>query len=167
LEGHSVGENGSRDLTGFNIYQSVDGGSYELLYAGQTGNEFVIPEDILVPGSFYCFKVNAIWTSGTDGCESDFSNEACAVWTSVTDEPGPGGASLNIYPNPADNHAFIIASEDIKGITIFNATGQQILDRRISGKQIELNTSGFSNGIYMVRLETSSGISTRKLTIQR
>jgi hypothetical protein len=160
-------ENGLRDLTGFSVYQSVDGGSYELLSGLVTGNQVIIPEDELIQGSVYCFKVSAIWTSETDRCESDFSNEACAFWTAVTNQPDPGSGSINIYPNPADNKAFITVSDDLERITLFDATGQLIFDQSAAGRQFELNTSGLSIGIYMVRVETSSGIATRKLTVQR
>jgi hypothetical protein len=160
-------ENGLRDLTGFSVYQSVDGGSYEMLAGLVTGNQMIIPEDEIIPGSLYCYKVSAVWTSETDRCESDFSNEACAFWTNVDTHPDPGMGNISIYPNPADNQAFIYAPDDLEHITIFDATGQPIFNQSITGRQFEFNTSGLSAGIYMVRVETSSGIATRKLTVQR
>jgi hypothetical protein len=160
-------ESGVRDLAGFSVYQSVDGGSYSLLPGFVTGNQYIIPEDDLIPGSVYCYKVSATWTSETDRCESDFSNETCAFWTSVASHPDPGQGSISIYPNPADKHAFITATDELERITIFDATGQLVLDQSAAGCQYEINASGFSTGIFMVRVETSAGIATRKLTVQR
>ena len=167
LTGGSDGENGSRELTGFNIFQSVDAGSYELLFALQSGNQYLIPENILVPGSSCCYKVNAVWTSGTDRCESEYSDEACIFWTTVPDHPVENQGSVSIYPNPADKLCYVSSSDDIRQIRIFDATGQLVFDRISGGIKIEINTSTFSNGIYMVRVETLTGLSTRKLTIQR
>ena len=159
--------NESRNLTGFSIYESINGGSYELLSGLVTGNQYIIPEDDLIPGSAYCYKVSAIWASETDRCESDFSNEACAFWTTVASHSDPGPGNISIYPNPADNQAFIISSNNLDRITIFDATGQPVFERSVKGRQFEFNTSGLSIGIYLVRVETASGIATRKLTIQR
>lgn len=161
------GENGLRELSGINIYQSLDGGSYELLIGLQTGNQYIISEDILIPGTLYCFKVNAVWSSETDSCESPFSDEVCIFWTTVGDYPGKSNDHINISPIPADNHAFISSTEDLKRITIFNANGQLVLDQSAEGKQIDLNTSAYSSGIYLVRVETSGGLTARKLSIQR
>jgi hypothetical protein len=161
------GDNGTRELTGFNIFQSVDGGPYELLIGLQTGNQYIIPEDLLIPGSFCCYKVNAVWTSGTDRCESEYSDEACVFWTTIPENSGQGQSSMDIYPNPADNKAIISTTDGLKRVTIFSATGQIVFDQNVAGGQFELITSVYPNGIYMVRVETSTGISTRKLTVHR
>jgi hypothetical protein len=167
LTGGSGGDTGTRELTGFNIFQSVNGEPYELLAGMQTGNQYIIPEDILLPGTFCCYKVNAVWTSGTDRCESDYSDEACIFWTTVPEHPAQDNSSINIYPNPAIDRAFINASDGLKHITLINPTGQIIFDQSIGGTQFELNTSIYPDGIYMVRVETSGAISTSKLTVRR
>jgi hypothetical protein len=156
-----------RELTSCNIFRSENEGEY-ILIGSSSGMTYIDPEDGLVTGPIYCYKVNAVWESPTDQCESDLSNEACAIWTYIVNHPDPSKGSLSIYPNPANDQAFITATEGLKHISVFNATGQLVFDQSMTTMQFALKTSGFSIGIYIVRVETSTGIiSTRKLTIQR
>jgi len=153
-------------LTGFNIYRSVNGGEY-ILIGTSSEMTYIDPEDGLVTGSMNCYQVSSVWESPTDQCESIFSNEACALWTTIANYPDPAKDSFNIYPNPANAQAFITSLEDMKRVTIFNATGQLVFDQNTTGRQFELKTAGYTIGLYMVRVETAAGIATRKLTIRR
>jgi hypothetical protein len=62
---------------------------------------------------------------------------------------------------------FITTSGDLKRVTVYNALGQLITDEITTGKQYELNTASYTRGVYMVRVETAEGVSTRTLTVQR
>jgi hypothetical protein len=110
--------------------------------------------------------VSAVWTSETDLCESAFSNEACEEWTSITD-PNANTGSFNLYPNPANDHVYITTSGDLKRVTVYNALGQLVMDEITTGKQYELLTTSYTIGVYLVRVETAAGVTTRTLTIQR
>jgi hypothetical protein len=160
-------EEGLRELAGINIYRSVDGGDYVLITAVTDGDEYFISEDNLIAGSLYCFKVSAVWQSGTDLCESELSNEACVIWTGIGDAPGQDISGINIYPNPAKDKIFITSKDEMKRVTIFNPAGQPVLDRAIQGKSLELSATSLPPGIYPVHVETLTGIFTRMLTIIR
>ncbi len=114
----------------------------------------------------YCYMVSAVWASETDLCESPFSNEACVLWTRITD-PNANSGSFSLYPNPANDHVYITSSDDLKRVTVYNALGQLVMDEITTGKQYELKTAGYTIGVYMVRVETAAGVTTRTLTIQR
>jgi len=62
---------------------------------------------------------------------------------------------------------FITTSGELKRVTVYNALGQLITDELTTGQQYELTTRGYTIGIYMVRVETAEGVTTRALTIQR
>jgi len=62
---------------------------------------------------------------------------------------------------------FISTSDELKRVTVYNALGQLVIDEITTGKQYELNTAAYNIGVYMVRVETSAGVTTRTLTIQR
>jgi len=72
-----------------------------------------------------------------------------------------------MYPNPANEHVFISTNGELERITVYNALGQLLVDDIITGKQIELNTSGFTAGVYMIRIEAAAGVTSRTLTIRR
>ena len=111
--------------------------------------------------------VTAVWESETDQCESAFSNEDCEVWTASVTDPNANAGSFSLYPNPADDHVFITTTGDLKRVTVYNALGQLVVDEITTGKQYELTTASYTIGVYMVRVETAAGVTTRTLTIQR
>jgi hypothetical protein len=156
---------GSRELSGYNVYRSDNEIDYVLIDF-TTGTTYVDSQDGLIIGTNYCYMVSAVWTSETDQCESAFSNVACDVWTSIND-PKANAGSFNLYPNPASDHVYITTSGDLKRVTVYNALGQLVTDEITTGKQYELSTTSYTIGVYMVRVETAAGVTTRTLTIQR
>ena len=120
-----------------------------------------------IVGSTYCYMVSAVWESETDQCESAYSNEACVVATAIGDPNAGNAANFSMYPNPADDYAFISTSGDLKRVTVYNTLGQLVFDEIVTGKEYELRTASYTIGVYLVRVETAAGIETRTLTIQR
>jgi hypothetical protein len=154
---------GNREMTGYNVYVSKDGGAYELL-------DFT-PENTYTHGpgianGSYCYKVTAVWVGETDNCESALSEEKCGDISVGINDPS-AGAQFALYPNPAVNHVFIISTSGLKRVTVYNAVGQLVADQLVSDRQYELNTASYTVGVYMIRVETGNGIGTRVLTIQR
>ena len=110
----------SRELTGYNIYRSIDGSEYEMIdYTTET--TYLDSEADPVIGGLYCYVVTAVWESETDQCESAFSNEACDIWTGIGDGDMSDASSFSLYPNPADDHVFITTSGELKRVTVYNA----------------------------------------------
>ncbi|NTV83112.1 MAG: T9SS type A sorting domain-containing protein, partial [Bacteroidales bacterium] len=155
-------DNGSRDLMGFNIYRSVDGSEYEHL--DFTNGNAYLEEGELNIGTLYCFMVTAVYESATDQCESGFSNEACVVCgTFVPEEESL--LDLKIYPNPASDVLFIESSEekiesvsviDIRGETVKQWNGETV--EHWNNGTLELPLPGLAPGLYLVRVETGSGV---------
>ncbi|MCU0371486.1 MAG: T9SS type A sorting domain-containing protein, partial [Bacteroidales bacterium] len=145
----------------------VDGGGFELKAPQYGVPYFIDPAEDLVIGSFYCYKVNAIWESETDQCESEFSNETCVLWTGTAEFPETVPGKINLYPNPASDQVFITSVDPLMRISVFMADGQMIYGEEVSTTEIRLNTSGYPAGVYLVRVEAVYGISTHLLTIQR
>jgi hypothetical protein len=156
----------SRDLTGYNIYRSIDGEPYEMIDF-TTEITYLDTEVTPVIGGLYCYMVTAVWESATDQCESAFSTEECQIWTGIGDGETADNDSFSLYPNPADDHVFITTTEELNRVTVYNALGQLVVDQITTGKQYELKTASYTIGVYMVRVETSAGVTTRTLTIQR
>jgi hypothetical protein len=155
--------NGSRELSGYNIYRSIDNADWELIdYTTQ--NTY---SDPIIGYGLYCYMVTAVWTSETDECESAFSNEACTELNVGISDPNANATSFSMYPNPADDHVMITTSGDLKRVTVYNALGQLVMDEIVTGQQYELGTTSYTIGVYMVRVETAAGVTTRTLTVQR
>ena len=157
---------GSRELAGYNVYRNENGGDFNLIDF-TTEITYLDPRSNLIIGTTYCYMVSAVWSSATDQCESAFTNEACPVtYLGITD-PTANTGSFNLYPNPANDFVYITTSGDLKRVTVYNALGQLVMDQITTGKQYELLTASYTIGVYMVRVETADGITTRTLTIQR
>ena len=155
--------NGSRELSGYNIYRSIEGGEYVLIDF-TTGTTYT---DANLPNALYCYMVSAVWASETDQCESAFTNETCEIMNVSITDPNATAGSFSLYPNPADDHVYIATSGELKRVTVYNALGQLVIDEITTGKQYELSTATYTIGVYMVRVETAAGVTTRTLTIQR
>ncbi len=65
-----------------------------------------------------------------------------------------------IYPNPANDLLNIQTENELKSIEIYSLLGQKIMTET----QKQINVSGLSKGIYMVRIEDENGaVATQKL----
>ena len=60
------------------------------------------------------------------------------------------------YPNPIKNSLFISNNSEIDAVEITSVLGQKMMHKEINALQVEVDLSGFSNGIYFVKI-TSEG----------
>jgi len=74
---------------------------------------------------------------------------------------------VNIYPSPTSSSMKIVADSHIEKTEIFSITGQLISAVRSSSSEIEVNTSGFPTGTYVVRVITENGIVNKKVIIAK
>lgn len=76
--------------------------------------------------------------------------------------------SYRIFPNPASDVVFLESSSEIARLDIFNSYGKCMLTKAvISAFSTKLDVSGFSPGIYVVRLKTKENqIINSKLVIR-
>ena len=72
---------------------------------------------------------------------------------------------VDIYPNPANDVLTVTTGTVIHSIMITNLTGQVIYNNEINSGQVNINTSGFDNGIYLITVHTKNGIFPRKISI--
>jgi hypothetical protein len=74
--------------------------------------------------------------------------------------------AFHIYPNPAAN-SFTVKGDDIREIEILDQQGRLIKHLPGSGHTTIIPMDGEVNGLYFVRLITTSGISTGKVVLQQ
>lgn len=75
--------------------------------------------------------------------------------------------NFNIYPNPAHEEIVISASDVIKSIQMYNTLGHLIFETSVGEKTSFLNTTSFSNGIYLIQLISDNGaVTQRKILVQ-
>lgn len=77
------------------------------------------------------------------------------------DDPVLNDGALRIYPNPATNFVKFDTEESILRVEMFNLQGQMVMSE--SGDVRSLNISNLSNGIYMLKVTTPTGVATQKI----
>jgi hypothetical protein len=76
---------------------------------------------------------------------------------------------FRIYPNPADDQLFIESSELVQkfNLEIYNLTGQLVMNRTFqSTSYVDLDISGLTNGIYVLKVTTDKGIYNSRVIVQ-
>jgi hypothetical protein len=69
-----------------------------------------------------------------------------------------------IYPSPFNEQLNINLSDNVNNITVYNATGQQVVSINCNGKRnLILDSSNWAAGIYVIQMIEADKISTKKV----
>ncbi len=74
---------------------------------------------------------------------------------------------VTIFPNPAQDHIYLISPDQILRYKIMSISGQLVKQEETSNSTVSVNTSDLNNGFYLVQVETKSGILVKKINIAR
>jgi hypothetical protein len=76
--------------------------------------------------------------------------------------------NICIYPNPNSGKFTVTSNSIIQSIVIFNINGKLIYSDSgfIQQKQKEIDLSNYDKGVYLLKIQTGTGIETKKLLIQ-
>jgi len=79
----------------------------------------------------------------------------------VLSTSNPSNVSVSVFPNPASSSVNVSASEEVVSLTLFDVAGVAVS----SAKATSLSVEGVASGLYILAIETKSGI-TRKTVIK-
>ncbi len=82
---------------------------------------------------------------------------------------------LSVYPNPANdevNVSFNLTNEALVNVTVTDLAGKVVYssngENNVAGAHsIKINSSNFSNGVYMVNFKANNEVSTQKIVIRK
>jgi hypothetical protein len=97
------------------------------------------------------------------------NNSSCQTLISSIQEQINPELALRIVPNPANDHFLIQLEKDIpiRGFSIFDLSGRvQSVDHSIQFNQVAVNRSDLPAGMYIVYLQTASGLVTDKVVLR-
>jgi hypothetical protein len=179
VSGKGAGENAvlnmsrNRELDAFNVYRSTDNSNYSLIATvpfeeGVSDFEY-FDTDVAIGEHYY--QVTATYTYEGGSCESEpamaLNNpEDDFVYVFVTNIDELGAANARMFPNPTSDRVTIEAN-GMNRITVINAVGQVVYDVELDNNNTQLNVAAFEAGVYVVRINTESGVATKRLTIVR
>lgn len=86
------------------------------------------------------------------------------VYYSPTSVDESETAVVNLFPNPAD-HSLSIEAEGMSHVKVCNLLGQVVFEHGFVGNQLNVNTSNWDEGIYLVILQSENGTVTRRVSI--
>ena len=71
---------------------------------------------------------------------------------------------VKVYPNPATDQITIdLGTNNEATIQLFSVTGQLITSMKCNSPINSINCSSFSNGFYFLKIQTPSGVITKKV----
>ena len=71
---------------------------------------------------------------------------------------------VSVYPNPTKGSVQIEA-EGISNLCIFNLLGEKVFETVVSGNAFEFDFGDLEKGLYVIRIETAKGFSTKIVTV--
>jgi hypothetical protein len=136
---------------GYNVYK--DGN--QINTALVTALTYVDPN---LGAGLYEYIVKAVYYFG----QSNASNPAYALITGIENYDT---RALMVFPNPASTEVIIMSPVEIRNIKVLNNTGQLVRDTDVNAVQYRMDVSKFESGIYYIKLETSDGVTLKKITV--
>lgn len=70
---------------------------------------------------------------------------------------------ITLFPNPVSNELNIDSKDNIKEVTVFNLTGQQLFSKKGNSKTSKIDVSNLKSGIYIVEVKTDKTSKTYKV----
>lgn len=71
--------------------------------------------------------------------------------------------SMNVYPNIFNNKINIEADAQLNSYVIYEISGKVIQEGQLNGKQAIVNTQSINSGIYLLMVNTSEGLVSKKI----
>jgi hypothetical protein len=167
----------SSQLMGYNVYRYDDNAGgivdwHKLNQAGlvsTTAYMDVIGLDTMQYGT-YQYTVTSVFNNSVNAaflCESPKSDTVTIQFPAVG-IPDVNGGTVMIYPNPANDYVNVKSDYNISRLEVMNFIGQMVISENTTmTKQVKINTSSLQAGVYFVKVTTSGGIRTVKITVVR
>ena len=138
----------------YKIYRSINGGAYTLL--SDTIYQEIYTDTTVQNGFLYSYYVTAEDRSFN---ESTQSNAVSLSTLSIASEELK--KIIHIYPNPVNDILSISYQGNINTVQIFDLTGKEVL--QIKNPTMTIDISQLKSSIYILKIITDNGVSTKKL----
>lgn len=135
----------------YNVYWGPEEGGEEMMVLGYEG--LATTEATYNTNENMRYNVTAIW----DGRETDFSNTVYLGPSVGVGENMVESQGFMVYPNPVSG-LLTLQGNDMRRVSIYSAMGVLVFDREVSGNQAEVDMSEFSEGLYLVNIQTAEGL---------
>ena len=137
----------------------ISGSGFILTSNSTTGNQWFLNDKLLpsatgqtlnaTESGTYKLQVNA------DDCASEFSLDKALL---VTGDLQDDLSKIEIYPNPVTDWLTIKLGEESikKEVSIVDLTGRQMVQKEVYGSEAQVNVVDYSQGIYLLKVSSST-----------
>ena len=95
---------------------------------------------------------------------SDWSEQFTNIIEDCVGVSENGENAISVYPNPI--HGMVrIEAEGITNLCIFNLLGEKVFESVVNGDAFEFDFGSLEKGLYVIRIETAEGFSTKTVTV--
>lgn len=156
-------------LTGYYIFRRTDDTDWVRIKLATPNATSSNDNSTLVDGTSYLYKVQAYYqdieclSAPARNKYSDF-DYFVRVHYSITGIEENAAEQVNLYPNPTKDKVTIKA-EGMNTVSVFNLTGQKVMEVNVNADQVELNMNELESGIYMVRISGESFDTTKRISV--
>jgi len=139
-------------VIGYNVYRNG-----VLLTTIPTTDLFYFDPTLAIGEYNYC--VSAVYNNGE-------SIQGCALAPITVDIKEQSKLQVSIYPNPGTGRFNIDSNIPFTSVQILNFAGQVVYSNEYSGHHMQIITSAFKAGMYLVRVQTKDGLTTRMISVR-
>ena len=75
-------------------------------------------------------------------------------------------SQVKVYPNPT-KHLVTIEAEDMIEVSVYNALGQCVMQKEVSGHQTTIDLQNVSEGLYLLRVKTEDGTISKRIVVEQ
>lgn len=161
-------------LQHYNLYRSYDNNAYQQIATvpaveGQVYYEY---RDNLAdyPDEYAYYRLTAFYLADNgETCESDYATtlndpELNYVAIDITSTDENQESTFKLYPNPS-NGRITIELEGMQKVMVCNTLGQVLLSKEAKNNCLQLDLSGFENGLYWLRVMSPNGVTTKPFVL--
>jgi hypothetical protein len=75
--------------------------------------------------------------------------------------------SLTISPNPAQDFVQVVLDQSVHGgwLELTDAGGRKVIEQRMQGNSVKVNTTHLAAGVYLLRVTSANGMSAVKRVV--
>jgi hypothetical protein len=157
-------------LNGYNVYRTESTGvaPYAKLNASPvTATTYVDTYPTSINSGIYKYYVTSLYkNSATNSLLCEPSSDTITIIYPFTGMNELTGGQIMVYPNPATEIVNIKSDFTITGVDVLNFIGQTVyISSNVDAKTARLNVTTFKAGVYFVKVSTTEGIRTVKITV--
>ena len=159
----------SEGLSGYYLYRKTgEDGTYERIkLIGSSATSYT--DNTANVEGYYFYRLYAYYaatdcTSAPASVKYNPNKFYLQVYYSPTDVEETENTALRLYPNPV-NQSLKIETEGMTQVSVYNMLGQTVYKKDWDGNVLNVNTSDWTEGLYLVKVQTAQGTISRRVSV--